>query len=405
MSRLKKDASKRRQALVNLRAGVATFNDWRHHFPSIQPLLDNEDLRGLSLIKANFAILKLKASDLSGCDLTGASFAGANLNSAKLVAATLTGADFSQARLANADFTGADLNGANLHETIRDGWILKDVRCSYCWITKDRDLHRDTPDRFEDGEFALTYGGRSVKVVLPGGFQPIDLIALPFHAERVLREFPGQHLVFAGISTIGEPTIEFKVEPGQAGPASEDVQELFRRVAPLIRDEVSAQLGRVLGDHGSGAPAASFSNSVQRLLSEKVDGEARSGRPLTVQISNFVVGDTIVHNSGVLGSVATGGASSTTNVTLTGLDPNVLVAELRVLHDSLRSLATTVDEHAAVMAVQAAAKNVQLGNASTAIQQLKKAGKWALNTATTIGVSVAAEALKRTLFGDGGTAR
>jgi hypothetical protein len=81
------------------------------------------------------------------------------------------------------------------------------------------------------------------------------------------------------------------------------------------------------------------------------------------------------------------------------LDLPKLAAELQQLRAALRKEATEREHDASVVAVGAAEQAAREGNGKAALEHLKKAGKWAFDVATKIGVSIASDALKTALKG------
>jgi len=78
-------------------------------------------------------------------------------------------------------------------------------------------------------------------------------------------------------------------------------------------------------------------------------------------------------------------------------DLNALSTELTKLRQEMLKKAGTAEEHAAVGAVASAEIEAEKGNGEKAFEYLSKAGKWTFDTATQIGVRVAALALKESL--------
>lgn len=86
--------------------------------------LQEQQLAGLSLPRADFEWAMLRDAQLQYADLTGAQLQyadlhravleGTNLTDANLTEADLSGADLTEARLAGADLTEADLTGVDL---------------------------------------------------------------------------------------------------------------------------------------------------------------------------------------------------------------------------------------------------------------------------------------------------
>jgi uncharacterized protein YjbI with pentapeptide repeats len=114
-----------------LKAGVSTWNEWRHRNLELEPDLSGVDLSSAQLVdaylgRANLAKANLSRANLSGAnlgrsDLTGANLSHANLYRAILSTANLTDGDLTQAHLREAQLNGAileraTLSGANLRD-------------------------------------------------------------------------------------------------------------------------------------------------------------------------------------------------------------------------------------------------------------------------------------------------
>jgi hypothetical protein len=74
-----------------------------------------------------------------------------------------------------------------------------------------------------------------------------------------------------------------------------------------------------------------------------------------------------------------------------------LGTELERLRAALRESAKTADEDVAVAEVALASKAAKDGDGAAVETHLRKAGRWALSVATTIGAALAAAALKGAL--------
>lgn len=79
------------------------------------------------------------------------------------------------------------------------------------------------------------------------------------------------------------------------------------------------------------------------------------------------------------------------------IDLPQLAADLAKLRSAMKTEATSPEHDAAVGAVAAAETAAKKGDGATAMQHLKSAGKWALDTATKIGTAVASAAIKASL--------
>ena len=114
-----------------------------------------------------------------------------------------------------------------------------------------------------------------------------------------------------------------------------------------------------------------------------------------------MAGDTYVtRNAGAVGPNATAHNTTITEnygAPLEGMDLLALTAQLRSLKQAMSSEAQNTSQFEAVAAVSAAEDAAQKGDGAAIIAKLRAAGTWALETATKIGVSVAAEALKKAI--------
>jgi hypothetical protein len=81
------------------------------------------------------------------------------------------------------------------------------------------------------------------------------------------------------------------------------------------------------------------------------------------------------------------------------LDLPKLTAELELLRTALRQQAHETEQDMAVVAVGDAMQSARQGNGAGVLEHLKKAGTWAFDVATKIGVSVASEAIKTAMKG------
>ena len=156
------------------------------------------EFQGLDLVGADLSGIRLTSTIFEGCDLRGARLRGANLNGAEFRDCILTEIDFEQAKLVGANLSGHDLTGINLYGSLRDGWRIDDVKCEFAWIHDARGTGAD-PTHFRDGEFAFTYGGRKVVLSFPDEGQAIDLLALPFHFQRLQEVYPTARISLVGL--------------------------------------------------------------------------------------------------------------------------------------------------------------------------------------------------------------
>jgi len=388
----RKARNRRKEIIRRLDKGTDDFNSWREHNPRVYIELEAHDFRGRDLRGVNFRAAKLKKADFSSATLHNADFRGANLNDAKLVQAELTGADMSQTRLAGADLTRAILDGANLYATIRDGWKINEVVCQHCWITRDRNQFPEEPDRFEKGEFEIAHGGRRIRVKFPNGFQPIDLLALPYHARNILDRYAGKRIIFVGLSTVGEASLEFRVEDIESSGLDLELQEQFTDSVVDVRRNTEAHLRALLEVREEQTRDQRRTIGVlSRILEQESQYRGRGD-------FNFLIGGD-VNLAGAARALGRGASAdevsylSVWNELASSVDMEKLSMQLGVLKKALEDQSMTEQARQVSVAEQEIAR----GNGAKALQYLKKAGHWAFKAATDIGAEVAASAIKQSL--------
>ena len=79
------------------------------------------------------------------------------------------------------------------------------------------------------------------------------------------------------------------------------------------------------------------------------------------------------------------------------LDMRTLAVELATLRHEMRQTAAEPEQDVAIGQIAAAEIAAQKGDTSSVMRHLKSAGKWAFDVATKIGVSVASEAIKKSM--------
>jgi len=127
----------------------------------------------------------------------------------------------------------------------------------------------------------------------------------------------------------------------------------------------------------------------QRLLSLYAE-ELHMGDKITVRQAQVVVGS---HSR--TGDITTHGYVA--GGSIEEIDLSRLADELSLLRQALRAEANLPEHDIALGAVAAAERCSREGDARGAMANLKSAGKWCLDIASKIGVSVASEAIKSSL--------
>jgi hypothetical protein len=79
------------------------------------------------------------------------------------------------------------------------------------------------------------------------------------------------------------------------------------------------------------------------------------------------------------------------------LDMRALAVQLASLRREMKKTATGPDHDIAIGQIAAAETAAEEGDSGTVLRHLKSAGNWALDVATKIGVSVASEAIKKSM--------
>ena len=393
----KRPPSTRSQALNALRQGAEAFNLWRQAMNPRYLKLRDVELAGVDLSGVKLAACNLRKARFNSVLFRDAIMAGSNFNAAVFTECDLSGADLRQAKLEKTTFDRCDLSRTNLFGTSRPGWLLRDVKCRECWITIDKDERPEEPETFAADEFEITHGGRRVQVRLPDGFQPIDLLALPFHAAEVLRRFPDQNLIFTGLNTVGEACLEFRLEADAPSELPTELNAVVSQIGEQVRSEVSTAFEKMMSHQLlQSANQAALQTSILRLTEEILSRERQPG-------SNFFVNAESLHlDTYRVGAqaVAIGPGASVQervwNQVAGSTERQAVSKELQEVVEFLRA----DDNEKSTLAAD------QISDALTALESddpegflrsLQKAGKWALDAGTKIGVALATKALSMSL--------
>jgi hypothetical protein len=373
----KKERTVVRLALLKIKHGPAAFNEWRVGQKHRWLKLTEQNFDGLKLDGSDFHGMKLTGSSFRGASLAGANFISANVNKVDFTNATLDYVDFLSARMDQTILDGAFAEGANFFRTFRDGWSIKGLVCQRCWITKGRADNRDNPDLFKPGELEATYGGVRVRVIFPGGFQPIDLMALPFYVKSFAEKFAGKNLVFAGLNTLETPCLEFRVEDAKlaaevAGDMQQHLNERQAELQQIIREELGKKDGHI------SQLISSLNNAFETI------------KEMKMIINNNNTGPTFIQDHGVQAVNANG---SQFNFDNSG-HREKLVEELEQLIKKLPSQpqASEAERQSLSDAIVATKTNDRPG----VVNAFKKGGTWLLKFANDVGVALVAEAVKQT---------
>ncbi len=348
------------------------------------------------LIQANLIVANLEGADLSGADLTDANLRGVNLIETNLKRANLEGANLREAILRNTDLRqatltdscldGANLTGAWLWETPRGGWSIKGVICQRVFWDRDG----NEPTEYGVGDFERIFSEKP-RIVLryPGGLSPVELAMLPLIIERLQAEHPDCALHIRSVQ-----------DDGNGAAVTITVDDLANRDSNTFRNETVEQLQAEL----------KYIEGQRDLLRDQFmpifrELAIRGGQTIIGQITNpaMIEGSMSRDTYNIHGQAgAVGSHSHAHDMTFQQIqnspDLSKLAEELGRLRTAMKlETEGTREQDKAIAAVAEAEEAANNGDGSMTLRHLKTAGKWALGIAEKIGVSVAAEAIKRTM--------
>jgi hypothetical protein len=388
-----------------LKQGVEVWNAWRKENPGIEPDLSSADfsnmylndanlkganfsradlsrtiLNGTNLISADLSEADLSRShlfctNLSSANLYRANFFRADLSFANLTKTNLCYADFGTATLIESQFDGADLTGAKLWETQVTGWSIKGIICQRAFW--DRGGKEAT--EYESGAFERIFAEKP-RIVLryAGGMSPVDIAMLPLIVERLETDHPNSSLHIRSVQDDGSGAmVTITVED-----LADRSEEVFKRDIEVIRRDLTDYQER-------------WRLSEKNLLRiEAKYEELKENFNKVIDMPKYVVGQA--------GSV--GDNAHAHDMTFqqawnqSNIDLPRLAEELTRLRAAMKQETEgTREQDKAIVAVADAEEAAINGDGPTTLQRLKAAGKWALGIAEKIGVTVAAEAIKRTM--------
>lgn len=124
-----------------VRRGAEAIRKWREENPVVRFELNDANLSGTRLCRANLSGANLNRSDFRGADLRGAS-----LSMAYLHGADLRGADLSEANLSGANLVEANLTGTELSNTAFDNSKIQWAIFGYVDLSTARSLNTAVHD-------------------------------------------------------------------------------------------------------------------------------------------------------------------------------------------------------------------------------------------------------------------
>lgn len=356
----------------------------------IKAKLNRAELNGATISEAN-----LNKADLSEANLVKANLSGANLSEAICENANFSFALLGAARLLNASLNRAILNGSCLWETQRGGWLIRGVVCeSVYW-----DRKREKIIEYGPGDFERLYSEKTrLQIKYPNGITPLEIVTLPALIQHLETSHPVCKLRFESIydasggalvSIIIDDTSEIsfeKMEQLRVSIQSEAEHEVQRfRIALKEKEELILRL--------EGQVQAFQWTYKELLLNQKQN--------LLFITGGFEMSDT--YNVGQAGAVGpTAHAHDMTFNQVGGLieksmDLGQLSIELSKLRQAMTQDANDAEHYIAVGEIAKAEQAAKSKDTSKLTESLKTAGKWSLDVATKIGVSLASEAIKHSM--------
>lgn len=403
-----------------LRLGIANFLDDDLDIPNTNfrsAILRGANLRGKNLRCVTLGGADLSGADLSGTDLGGTDLSGtdlsnallskANLAESNLYGANLRDADFRQATLIDSRLDGAILTGAKFWETQHGGWSIKGITCRR--ILWDRNGEEAT--EYEDGAFEQIFAEKKrIMFHYPGGMSPVDLAMLPIIVKRLQAEHPGCALHIRSVQDDGGSgaTVTITVED-----LADRSDEAFAQDVEVLHDDFATLQQRLQQEERLRLEfEAKYSAMVRDIVPVLLEKPQRKTEVWKTEVhvghitAPMTIGSTSMSNktfnvhgqAGAVGDNAHAHNMTFQQVQNQGpLDLPRLADELKRLRTSMKEANDKDDQDEAIGAVAAAEKAAVKGDGQTALQHLKTAGTWALGIAEKIGVSVAAEAIKRAM--------
>lgn len=180
-------------------------------------------------------------------------------------------------------------------------------------------------------------------------------------------------------------------QQGKRDSVTRMARELIGSIRPLLAD-LRGLTNQVLGL--SGKPGFLELTRDRSALRRAVNFVIQQG---DVHVS----GDT--YNTRNAGAVGPGAQAMNTTITenygamLGGIDVKILADELDDLRRAMSAEAGSTSQFEAVAAISGAQDAAKKGETSSVVTKLKGAGQWAVDVATKIGTTIAAEAIKKSM--------
>jgi len=197
---------------------------------------------------------------------------------------------------------------------------------------------------------------------------------------------------------------EFLLEDDKKRTHPDDVPSKGERVEALLWTEYllnpfKSKMDRFLSKADTNEPNPDVYDRVAELVRRETKPRASEARFI---IKELVMGDSY-KNTGQAGAMGRNAHAHDMNFVQLWqqageqIDLHTLAAELSTLREALTRQAKTAEDQVAIGAVASAEIEAKKNNGPRALEYLSKAGTWAFDTATKIGVVVAGSAIKSAL--------
>lgn len=382
-----------------------------HNINFQQAIIRRADLSGANLSNANFYSAILSRTNLSNANLSNANLYNADLYQANLNNANLSSADLYGAMCEQADFSGANLKmarltrtflrnatltDAHLWESQRGGWYIKGVVCESIYFEEE-----ETPTHFIPGEFERLYSDK-IKIVLfyKDGITPLEISTLPALIKKLEESYPRCNLRLESISdAAGGAAVTLAIdnaEDANLEAVTKVKAELEAKATELIKYQRKALTERRIRWQLEGE-VKQLNSVVDKLImkpshaiqGDLIQGDKTMGDSYSVSGQAGAVGSNAHAHDMVFNQIGKQIEQS--------MDLAALANELEKLRQELKKEAATEEHDIIVSDIIKAKKAAEEKNSSKVAEYLKSSGKWALDVATRIGTSLAADAIKHSM--------
>ena len=420
--------------------------------------LSHANLVGANLVGANLSAADLSAADLVEAKLSGADLSRSNLNQADLIEADLTNADLSntilylariiRCQLSNAIFENADVTDCQVQETRgipNSPSILKVRNCDpltgedarnffnppatvevyLSSVLRSEEIglfhfhlgemqHRSVGAHVHFVGWRVEANGTVLRFQAPTYeeiYSLLPVLLAPFHMSQAvdwgerLRQLPGQE---RGLILTELARIEAAAPQGVwhfADRLAELLGEFPYARVTQIRDgrhlayRIEVATNQAIARKLTAQPKRSASRSAQKDEFHLLGGTVRLSLEDRSTSQEIKTGENVVAATGEGNVLSTGDVvfQQVWNEVGGSIDLPKLADDLVKLRAALQREATEPEHDVAIGNVSMAAKAAKEGNGPKALEYLKAAGKWALDTATKLGVDVESDAITKAI--------